>query len=83
MNSLKKQSRGSSTEFEFRQSDQNNVELAALMHDLGHSVNSHLFDLNVIPRLLGQEQAKDFTHEHFSELLVNRILTDIKLPDDF
>jgi len=40
------------TPVKIEEQDEKNVVLAGLMHDLGHGIYSHLFDRDLMPRIL-------------------------------
>jgi len=55
------------------------IEIAGLVHDLGHGPFSHLFDATVLPRL----GAKGFHHEHASVALFDLLVQENDLVPVF
>ncbi|KIY99810.1 SAM domain and HD domain-containing protein 1 [Monoraphidium neglectum] len=47
------------------------LELAALCHDLGHGPFSHVFENELLPRVLGESAAATWHHEDMSERILD------------
>ena len=59
------------------------VTLAALCHDLGHGVYSHLFDLKFIRRANPAAHAAGWENEHASASMLRYLIEDNCLRAEF
>ncbi|KAI8471968.1 MAG: hypothetical protein J3K34DRAFT_220944 [Monoraphidium minutum] len=50
------------------------LELGALCHDLGHGPFSHVFENELLPRVLGETAASSWHHEDMSERILDHLV---------